>query len=271
MTDDHDRPPPSSSGPEPWVLDLDGVMWLGSQAIPGSADGVARLRAAGHAVVFVTNSSTRPVAEVEAALAAHGVEAAGAVVTSAAAAATLVAPGERVLVCGGPGLVEALVGRGADAVVADGRDPGPIDAVVCGYWPGIDHPRLRWAATAVRRGARLLASNDDATYPTPEGLVPGSGATLAAVERAAGTRAVVAGKPHPPMADALRVRLGDRGTVVGDRPDTDGLLAAALGWRFTLVLSGVTPTGGGVDPVPTTVAPDLATAVDEALGGGATM
>ena len=253
------------------MLDLDGVMWLGPQPIPGSARAVARLRAAGHEVVFVTNSSARPVADVEAALADHGVEARGAVVTSAGAAAGLLEPGERVLVCGGPGLEEAVAARDAEAVVVGPADPGPIDAVVCGYWPGIDHARLRWAATAVHRGARLLASNDDATYPTPEGLVPGSGATLAAVERAAGTRAVVAGKPHPPMADALRARLGDRGTVVGDRPDTDGLLAEALGWRFTLVLSGVTPTGDGVVPAPAVVAPDLATAVDDALGGRGTV
>ncbi len=252
--------------PEPWVLDLDGVVWLGPQPIAGSADAVARLRAAGHEVVFVTNSSARTVAQVEAALAGQGIEAAGGVVTSASAVAGLLAAGEATLVCGGPGLVEAVEGRGAVAVPNEGRDPGPVDAVVCGYWPALDHERLRWAATSVRRGARLLASNDDATYPTPEGLVPGSGASLAAVERAAGVAATVAGKPHRPMADALRARLGDRGTVVGDRPDTDGLLATALGWRFVLVLSGVTPADDGVVPRPDVVAPDLATAVDRALG-----
>lgn len=237
-------------------------MWRGSVAVPGSAEAVARLRAAGHPVVFVTNNSSSVVADVEAKLAGHGVPAEGAVLTSAGAVATLVAPGERVLVCGGAGLVEALERRGAEPVVNEGADPGPVDAVVCGYWRAVDYDRIRWAATAVHRGARLLASNDDATYPSAEGTLPGGGATLAAVERAAGVAAVVAGKPNRPMADWLRSLHGGAGVVVGDRLDTDGALAAALGWRFALVLTGVTAAGAEAD----LVASDLAAAVDAALG-----
>lgn len=248
-------------GREPWVLDLDGVVWRGDDAIAGSAAAVATLQQRGHRVVFVTNNSSHPVAAVEAKLARHGIDAAGAVRTSAQAAATLVAAGERVLVCGGEGLVEAVTGAGAEVVVNDGTDPGPVDAVLCGYWRAVDYDRIRWAATSVHRGARLLASNDDATYPAAEGILPGGGATLAAVERAAGVPAVVAGKPHAPMADWLRGELGPSGTVVGDRADTDGLLARAVGWRFALVLSGVTTTAEGVDPRPDVVAPDLAALV----------
>ena len=259
-----DRPAPDR--PEPWALDLDGVLWRGPDPVPGSAAAVARLRQAGHPVVFVTNSSARTVGQVEAELARHGVEAGGAVLTSAGAVAGLVTPGQRVLVCGGEGLVEALAARDAIPEVVGPTDPGPVDAVVCGYWPEVDIDRLRWAATAVRRGARLLASNDDATYPGADGLLPGSGATLAAVERASGQRAVVAGKPHPPMAAALRDRMGPVGVVVGDRPDTDGELARAMGWRFALVLSGVTPADDGVVPAPDLVAPDLAGAVEADLG-----
>ncbi|HEU5152269.1 MAG TPA: HAD-IIA family hydrolase [Iamia sp.] len=251
---------------DPWALDLDGVIWRGHVPVPGSAAAVARLQATGAPVVFVTNGSARPVAELEAELAGHGIAAAGAVRTSARAAATLVAAGERVLVCGGPGLVEALAAVGAVAVVNDGTDPGPVDAVVCGYWRAVDHDRLRWAATSVMRGARLLASNDDATYPGSDGLVPGGGATLAAVERATGVTATVAGKPHRPMADLLHAELGPEGTMVGDRLDTDGLFARALGWRFGLVLSGVTTTAVGADPTPDLVAPDLAALVAAALG-----
>ncbi len=254
----------SMSGEEPWALDLDGVIWRGDRAIPGSAAAVAALRERGHRVVFVTNNSSQLVAAVEAKLARHGIEAVGAVRTSAQAAATLVTSGERVLVCGGEGLVEAVTSVGAEPVVNAGVDPGPVDAVLCGYWRAVDYDRLRWAATSVHRGARLLASNDDATYPAAEGILPGGGATLAAVERAAGVTATVAGKPHAPMANWLRAELGPSGTVVGDRPDTDGLLAGAIGWRFALVLSGVTTTAAGVDPAPDIVVMDLAALVGAA-------
>jgi len=92
----------------PFALDLDGVIWLSDDPIPGAAQAVARLRAAGEPVVFVTNNSSQVVADVEAKLARQGIPAAGDVLTSAMAAAALVEPGERVLVCGGPGVTEAI-------------------------------------------------------------------------------------------------------------------------------------------------------------------
>ncbi len=254
--------------PSPWALDLDGVIWRGDVPVPGSAAAVARLQAAGARVVFVTNNSSQVVADVEAKLARHGIEAAGAVRTSAQAAATLLAAGERVLVCGGAGLVEAVGSAGATPVANEGVDPGPVDAVLCGYWRAVDYDRLRWAATSVHRGARLLASNDDATYPGAGGILPGGGATLAAVERASGVAATVAGKPNEPMAAWLRAELGADGTMVGDRLDTDGLFARALGWRFGLVLSGVTTTALGADPEPDLVGADLAALVGAVLTDG---
>lgn len=245
----------------PYALDLDGVIWLGDQPIPGAAEAVAALRAAGEAVVFCTNNSSQPVAAVEAKLLSMGVPAGGAVLTSAMAAATLLDPGERVLVCAGPGVTEAVTARGAVPV-----QDGDADAVVVGFHLDFDYGRLRAAATAVRRGARLLATNDDATYPTPEGLIPGGGAILAAVERGAGVAATVAGKPHPPMAALVRERLGPRGVMVGDRADTDGRFARALGYRFALVLTGVTRAGEVVDPVPEVVAADLGALVAAQTG-----
>jgi HAD superfamily hydrolase (TIGR01450 family) len=248
--------------PDPIVCDLDGVVWLSETPIPGATEAVARLRAAGHPVAFVTNNSSAPLATLEAKLAAQGIDGAGAVIGSAEVTASLLEPGQRVLCAGGPGLVEAMAARGIDAVVNDGTDPGPVDAVVVGFHRDFDFERLRAAATAVRAGARLLASNDDATYPTPDGPIPGGGALLAAVERASGVTATVAGKPHRPMADLLRARLGPTGTVVGDRPDTDGRLAAVMGWRFALVLSGVTTDATVVDPAPDLVGGDLADVAD---------
>lgn len=243
-----------------FALDLDGVVWLGDDPIPGATAAVTRLRQAGEEVAFCTNNSNHPVAVVEAKLARHGIAPEGAVITSAMAATALVEPGERVLICAGPGVTEAVEARGAIPV----RDGG-AEAVVVGMHLDFDYGRLRAAATAVLGGARLIATNDDATYPTAAGPIPGGGAILAAVERATGARATVAGKPHAPMADLVRARLGPHGVMVGDRPETDGAFAVALGYRFALVLTGVISSGEGVEPRPDVVAPDLATAVDRLL------
>jgi len=239
--------------PVTWVLDLDGVVWLADQPIAGAGAAVARLRAAGRRVLFATNNSSVPVAEQEAKLARFGIAARGDVVTSAMAGARLVEPGERVLVCGGPGIVEAVTARGAVAV----RD-GDADAVAVGFHRDFDYERLRVAARAVQRGARLIATNDDPTYPTPEGPIPGGGAIVAAVAYATGVAPVVAGKPHRPMADLVRAIGGAEGTMVGDRPDTDGAFAHELGYRFALVLSGVTRAADlPVVPPPDMVADSL--------------
>ena len=140
------------------------------------------------------------------------------------------------------------------------------DVVVVGFHREFDYERLRIAATAVHNGARLIATNDDATYPTPDGPIPGGGAILAAVATAAGVEPVIAGKPYTPMALAVLDMLGrpDPATllVVGDRPSTDGLFAGALGCRFALVRSGVTVADRPVD-VPVAIdAADLAEVID---------
>jgi HAD superfamily hydrolase (TIGR01450 family) len=251
-----------------WVLDLDGVVWLVERAIPGAPEAVAMLRSAGERVVFVTNNSSKPAADVAAALAAMGVPGGeDDVVTSAEAAATLLAPGERAMVLGGVGVVRALEARGVETTVdGDGR----ADAVVVGLTRELTYDRLAAAATAVRDGARLIATNADATLPTAGGPLPGAGSILAAVVTASGATPTVAGKPHEPMAAAVRERLGPgRHWVAGDRPETDGRFATAIGARFALVLTGVTAEADlPVDPEPDLVAPDLAAAVRAVLDGG---
>ncbi|MCU1486459.1 MAG: putative phosphatase [Actinomycetia bacterium] len=247
-----------------WLLDLDGVVWLSGVAIPGSPEAVARLRAAGERVLFVTNNSSARVAEQEAKLSAIGIPAVGDVVTSAMAAAALLEPGTTALVAGGPGIDEALAGRGVTAV----RE-GPADAVLVGFHRDFDFERLRVASGAVRAGARLIGTNDDATYPTPEGEIPGGGAILAAVAYASSVEPTVAGKPFPPMAEAVRSLVGDGPHVmVGDRPSTDGLFARRLGATFGLVLSGVTKAHElPVEPAPDVVGRDLAEVVAQVLAG----
>lgn len=251
------------------LCDLDGVVWLARRAIPGAPEAIARLRASGRRVLFVTNNSMALLADQEAALAAIGVPAVGDVVTSAQAAASLVTPGERVLVCGAPGLVEAVEARGASVV-----DDGDADAVVVGLHHDFDYWRLHVASAAVRHGARFVATNDDATFPTPTGLTPGAGAIVAAVATAAGIVPDIAGKPYAPMAALVAARCGpdfraEAALVVGDRPSTDGLFAAAIGCRFAFVRSGVIPAGAPPDAVVDAAldVPDLAAVAAHVLGG----
>lgn len=252
------------------ALDLDGVVWRASTPIPGAAGAVARLRAAGVEVLYVTNNAYPTVAGHAAKLAAMGIDAAGAVISSPMGAAALLRPGERVLVAGGAGVDEAVRAAGAVAVSyeeLDAAGAAPVTAVVVGFHRDFDYDRMRIASTAVRRGARLIATNEDPTYPTERGEVPGNGSILAGIATAAGATAVVAGKPHEPIASVVRARAGGRrGLVIGDRPDTDGEFAATLGWGFGLVLSGVTTADDlPVSPKPDLVAIDLAALVDELL------
>jgi len=246
------------------LLDLDGVVWLARRPIPGSVEAIARLRAAGTRVLFVTNNSMSKVAQQEAALEAIGVPAVGDVVTSAMAAAQLIEPGDTVHVCGGPGIVEAVERRGA--VVADA---GPYTAVMVGLNPAFTYDVLKDAAAAVRSGARFIGTNDDATYPTPDGPIPGGGSILAAVTVASGVQPVVAGKPHAPMASLVRSIVGDvaarEAVMIGDRPDTDGAFARRLGCRYGQVFSGVTARDEALDITPDITGDDLASIVDELL------
>lgn len=244
------------------MCDLDGVVWLSHEAIAGSVEAVSQMRAAGCRVVFVTNNSAPRVADHEAALGALGIDAIGAVISSSMAAARLVNPHERVLISGGPGIVEAVQRRGSEAVQNDGRDDRkPCDAVVIGLDRSFDYQRLAWSARVVREGARLIATNGDATYPTPRGPEPGGGPLVAALEVAAGVDAVVAGKPEAPMAalivDDVLGGVAERALMVGDRPETDGLFAARLGCRYAQVRSGVLPSGQRV-PADVAVALDVA-------------
>lgn len=237
----------------PWVLDLDGVIRLGDQPIAGAAEAVALLRAAGEEVVFATNNAYRPIRDQEAALEAMGIPASGAVVGAAQAGASLLEPGERVLVVGGPGLVEEVQARGCTLV-----DDGPCDAVISGLDREFHYDALRRAGLAIRGGARWILTNPDQTFPTPHGLEPGAGAIGAAIQAAGGVMPRIGGKPEGAMVDLLRKRLGPEGIVVGDRADTDGRFAVALGYRFALVLSGVTTAEDlPVEPAPHVVAAHL--------------
>lgn len=251
-----------------WVLDLDGVIWLGDQAIPGAADAVARLQGTSDPVAFVTNNSfTRRSAVIEK-LRRHGIDAGDLVFSSAMAAASLLDPGSKALVCAGPGVFEELALRGVHTmdVSDEGAQRWGADAVVVGFHRHFDYHRMMVASTAVRDGARLIGTNTDSTYPTPDGPIPGAGSILASIVTASGVDPMLAGKPHEPIAGIVRDVLGPTGMVVGDRFDTDGEFAAVLGYGFGLVLSGVTSVEAiAPGAAPDLIADDLASLVHQAL------
>ena len=201
-----------------------------------------RLIAAGHPVLFATNNSSAPLGEQEARLERLGIEARGRVISSATAAGSLVEPGDRVFVLGGPGIVEAIEARGATSVAVGPVEQraAEVDVVVVGLDFQLSYERLRMAVVAVRNGARFIATNHDPTFPSEHGLLPGGGSIVAAVATASETEPVYAGKPNTPMAQLALSRLGSGGLMIGDRNDTDGLFARRTGYRFGLVLSGVT-------------------------------
>jgi HAD superfamily hydrolase (TIGR01450 family) len=251
------------------LCDLDGVVWLAHDPIAGSVEAVAELRRSGRRVIFVTNNSAATSAQHEQALADIGIAARGDVASSAMAVTAMIAPGTRVLVTAGPGVAEALELAGADVVVNSGEPlDEPVDAVVVGMHRDFDYDRLAVAADAARRSARLIGTNTDSTYPTPDGLLPGGGSILAAVAVASGVDPVIAGKPHQPLATLVESMLTElhhafdpaRVLMVGDRPETDGRFAELLGCRFALVRSGVSSSGlqiGDTVPIDLDVA-DLA-------------
>jgi 4-nitrophenyl phosphatase len=243
------------------LCDLDGVVWLAHEAIHGSVEAIADIREGGRRVLFVTNHSAGRVADHEAALAAIGIPASGDVISSSMAAAHLIEAGERVLITGGAGIVEAVEQRGAIAIPNDGnadlKRNGGIDVVLVGMDLDFNYARLDVTCAALHAGARLIGTNADVTYPTPSGLQPGGGSILAAVAAAGEQQPLIGGKPHAPMAALIADVLGtdtqpfDASTVVmvGDRPDTDGLMASRIGCPFALVRSGVTPPGVLVNDV----------------------
>ncbi|MEM8706176.1 MAG: HAD-IIA family hydrolase [Actinomycetota bacterium] len=246
-----------------WALDLDGVIWRGTETVPGSPDAVARLRAAGVPIAFVTNSAQRTPAQVADKLASHGIpDAEAEVITAAVASTTMVEPGDRVLAIGSDGVFDALAERGCEVVHG-----GPADAVIMGITQRFDYDMMTRAMQAIAGGARFIATNTDSTFPTAEGLVPGNGALVASVATATGVTPEIAGKPHEPIAELVRERLGPTGLMVGDRADTDGLFAGVVGYDFALVLSGVTTEADlPTDPPAQHTAVDLATLVDQLLG-----
>ncbi|MFE3074308.1 HAD hydrolase-like protein [Streptomyces sp. NPDC059247] len=258
---------PLSEAYDTALLDLDGVVYAGGEAVPYAVGALGTARAGGMRLAYVTNNALRTPDAVAAHLTELGVPAEpGDVITSAQAVARLIAddvpPGSRVLVVGGEGLRVALRERGL--VPVDSADDRPV-AVVQGFGgPETPWSRFAEAGYAVARGLPWYASNTDLTIPGARGIGPGNGAAVEVVRIATGGRfePKVAGKPLPPMHRETVLRTGAlRPLVVGDRLDTDIEGAFNGGVDSLLVLTGVTdvPQLLGAVPAhrPTYVAADL--------------
>ncbi|MFV0130582.1 HAD-IIA family hydrolase [Streptomyces sp. HMX112] len=226
------------------LLDLDGVVYAGGEAITYAVESLGRARDGGMRLAYVTNNALRTPDAVAAHLTELGVPAEpGDVITSAQAVARLIAEqvprGARVLVIGGEGLRVALRERGLEPV--ESADDDPV-AVVQGYGgPELPWGRFAEASYAIARGLPWFASNTDLTIPSARGIAPGNGAAVEVVRIATGAEPRVAGKPLPPMHRETILRTGaERPLVVGDRLDTDIEGAFNGGVDSLLVLTGVT-------------------------------
>jgi HAD superfamily hydrolase (TIGR01450 family) len=224
------------------LLDLDGTVYRGGEAVPGAVDAIRASRERGAGIRFVTNNASRKPASVAEHLTELGFQAADEEVsTSSQAAAAVLAErldqGALVLIVGTPAL--------ADEVAAVGLTPTreftpEVTAVVQGHSPDTGWRDLAEAGLAIRNGALWVASNVDATLPTERGLLPGNGSMVAALKAATDAEPVVAGKPARPLMDqAIRLAGASRPLVVGDRLDTDILGATNAELDALLVLTGV--------------------------------
>ena len=245
------------------MLDLDGVVYIGPDAVPGAPERVAAARAAGMRVAFITNNASRPPEAVAEHLRELGVEAGpDDVVTSAQAAARVLSDrlgaGARVVVLGGRGLADAV----AEAELVQVGVEEDAEAVVTGYGPEVLWGQIMRAAVRIQGGLWWVASNTDLTFPTTFGVAPGHGVLVETLRRFTGVEPAVAGKPARPLLDETVRRCGgERPLMVGDRLDTDIEGAHAAGVDSLLVMTGVTGLAelvrAGPELRPTYISADL--------------
>jgi 4-nitrophenyl phosphatase len=277
------------------LVDLDGVVYRGTQPVPGVAAVLAARAAAGDVIVYVTNNSMWYRADYVTRLSGMGAPVTPDRVVSSARATALYLrdlqpPVRRVLAVGAPGLIHELTDVGLEVVLsgdaaerwtANGRDAaaavGEVDAVVVGLDLEFTYARMACAADAIRAGARFVATNRDPVYPLEKGVMPGAGSVVAAIETASGVKPVSIGKPGPLLlqvaAHAVGADVADA-VMIGDSLVTDVAAAAAVGARSVLMLTGVSKReqveAMAASDRPTAIAVDaaeLAAALDRLAGG----
>lgn len=224
------------------VIDMDGVLYRGTRALPGTSDFIEFLRQRGITFVLATNNSTQTPLQYVEKLAGMGVTIyAGEVLTSAHATvgylSNIAPPGTKVFVIGQDGLWTALREAGFD-LVEDGAE-----FVVAGMDFTICYERLAQATLQIRAGAQFVGTNPDLTFPSERGILPGAGSLLALLEAASAVKPTVIGKPGVAMIEQALARMDAGPTqtaMLGDRLETDILAGQRAGLLTLLVLSGVT-------------------------------
>jgi 4-nitrophenyl phosphatase len=227
------------------ILDMDGVLWRGSEILPGVADFFAFLQQRAIPFALATNNSTKTVNTYVERLNSIGIPAGSTqVVTSAVATAEYVRshypPDTPVYIIGQEGIRQALAEQGFR------NDPDQAQVVVVGIDFDINYEKLKTATLRIRAGADFIGTNGDRTFPLPEGLVPGNGSLLAAIEAATDVMPTIIGKPETAMFEVALNRMGTppvQTLMVGDRLETDILGAQRAGLYSALVLTGITSAG----------------------------
>lgn len=228
-----------------WIFDMDGVLYRGSEPLPGVGDLFAALELRERAYMLATNNSMSTPEEYVKKLATMSINVpASAILTSAMATRDYLVNelGSDIglSIIGMPALKEQLCrGTGFHEVNASEATPA---AVVIGLDKVFTYDKLAMANAAIRRGARFVATNADATLPTEAGLIPGAGSIVAAIQTATGETPVVVGKPEPLMLQMALARMGvaaEEAVMVGDRLDTDIIAGERAGMLTLLVLTGV--------------------------------
>jgi 4-nitrophenyl phosphatase len=225
------------------IIDMDGVVWRGTEPIGDLPAIFARIHSLGLKAIMATNNATlTPQLYVEK-MSSFGVELEPwQVINSSQAAAALLRKrfpkGGQVYLVGEAGLLEAM----AEAGFEQDEDGGEVLAVIAALDRSFNYAKLRRAANLIRSGALFIGTNHDPSLVVPEGLDPGAGSIIAAIETTTGQKAVLAGKPNPGMYQAAfeRLQVSPRETLaVGDRLDTDIAGAQAAGCPSCMVLTGV--------------------------------
>lgn len=223
------------------VVDMDGVLWSGNDPIGDLPAIFKGIRKRGWGVVLATNNATRTIQQYVERLGSFGVQLepwqiVNSAITAASYVKRIFPDGGPVYVIGERGVLEALSDQGFFHSEKEAL------AVIVGMDHGLTYEKLRQATLLIRGGTPFIATNPDRTFPTPEGLIPGAGSILAALEAACYISPIVTGKPAPEIYQIAMQRLGTspkETLVIGDRPETDIAGAQALGCPTALVLSGV--------------------------------
>jgi len=223
------------------IIDMDGVLYCGREPLPGAKEFLSRLRRQGVPFILATNNSTLTPTQYVAKLGAMDIEVTeDRILTSGQATALYLSqvaqPAARVYAIGEAGLLSALREQGFVFTDED------VDFVVVGLDRELTYEKLEIATLAIRVGATFIGTNPDTTLPTEQGLVPGTGATLAALEAATGISPLTIGKPQPILLRLAMEKVGvtPEGTaIIGDRLETDVLGGKEAGLTTILVLSGI--------------------------------